>query len=176
LGGAFDAGVEGGCLIDCQPFAHDPDPSPMLLSIPDAVHHPNARRCRLILDAERLRPRPHSDTAIMLALTLVIEELHDADFLARYCVGFERFRDYLMGRDDGIAKDADWAARLSEIPADTIRDLARRMARDRNFITVNWSLQRAAFRAVVSDSVMAAWRVSRVSAYAVLADGPQSGA
>ena len=83
------------------------------------------------LDAEWLAPRPHSDTAIMLALahTLVVEELHDTEFLARYCVGFERFRDYLMGRDDGIAKDADWAARISEIPADTIRGLARRMAR-----------------------------------------------
>ena len=101
------------------------------------------------LDAQWLAPRPHSDTAIMLALahTLVAEKLHDADFLARYCVGFERFRDYLMGRDDGVArgvvKDADWAARSSEIPADTIRGLARRMAAARSFITVNWSLQRA---------------------------------
>ena len=51
------------------------------------------------LEAEWLAPRPHSDTAIMLALahTLVVEGLHDADFLARYCVGFERFRDYLLG-------------------------------------------------------------------------------
>jgi biotin/methionine sulfoxide reductase len=97
------------------------------------------------LEAEWLAPRPHSDTAIMLALahTLLAEELHDAEFLARYCVGFERFRDYLLGRDDGIAKDAAWAARLSEIPADTIRGLARRMAATRSFITVNWSLQRA---------------------------------
>src|ERR1019366_2970206 len=97
------------------------------------------------LEAEWLAPRPHSDTAIMLALahTLVAEELHDSEFLARYCAGFERFRDYLLGRDDGVAKDADWAARLSEIPADTIRGLARRMARERSFITVNWALQRA---------------------------------
>ena len=97
------------------------------------------------LDAEWLAPRPHSDTAIMLALahTLIVEELHDADFLARYCVGFERFRDYLIGDDDGVAKIADWAAGLSEIPADTIRGLARRMAASRSFITVNWSLQRA---------------------------------
>ena len=35
------------------------------------------------LDAEWIAPRPHSDTAIMLALahTLVVEELHDADFI-----------------------------------------------------------------------------------------------
>jgi biotin/methionine sulfoxide reductase len=97
------------------------------------------------LEAEWIAPRPHSDTAIMLGLahTLVIEELYDAEFLASHCVGFERFREYLLGRDDGIAKDAEWASRLSEIPAETIRTLARRMARERSFIIVNWSLQRA---------------------------------
>ena len=49
------------------------------------------------LDAEWIAPRPHSDTALMLALshTLIVEGLHDADFLARYCAGFNRFRDYL---------------------------------------------------------------------------------
>jgi biotin/methionine sulfoxide reductase len=97
------------------------------------------------LEAEWLAPRPNSDTAILLALahTLVKEGLHDEDFLARYCVGFDRFRDYLLGHADGVAKDADWAAHLSEVPADTIRSLARRMARSRTFITANWSLQRS---------------------------------
>jgi biotin/methionine sulfoxide reductase len=96
------------------------------------------------LDAEWIAPRPHSDTALMLALahTLIVEGLHDADFLARYCAGFSRFRDYLLGAEDGVAKTADWAAGLSEISADRIRGLARRMAGSRTFINVNWSLQR----------------------------------
>ncbi|HTY54037.1 MAG TPA: molybdopterin guanine dinucleotide-containing S/N-oxide reductase [Candidatus Binataceae bacterium] len=97
------------------------------------------------LDAEWLAPRPQSDTAILLGIahTLVAEELHDAEFLNRYCVGFERFRDYLFGRSDGIGKDADWASKLSEIPADAIRKLARAMAASRTFIIMNWSLQRS---------------------------------
>jgi biotin/methionine sulfoxide reductase len=96
------------------------------------------------LDAEWIAPRPHSDTALMLALahTLIVEGLHDADFLARYCNGFNRFRDYLLGLEDGVVKSADWAAGLSEIPAEQIRALARRMAASRTFINVNWSLQR----------------------------------
>ncbi len=96
------------------------------------------------LGAEWIAPRPNSDTAIMLGLThtLVSEGLHDADFVARYCAGFDRFRDYLFGSIDGVAKTAGWAAGLSEIPADTIRDLARRMSASRTFINVNWSLQR----------------------------------
>ena len=97
------------------------------------------------LGAEWLAPRPHSDTALMLAMahTLIAERLYDEGFLARYCVGFEHFRDYLLGVHDGIVKDSRWASALSEIPAETIVNLARRMARSRTFLIANWSLQRA---------------------------------
>jgi biotin/methionine sulfoxide reductase len=58
------------------------------------------------LDAQWLPVVPNSDTALMLALahTLVAEGLHDRAFLARYCVGFERFERYLRGADDGPAE------------------------------------------------------------------------
>ena len=97
------------------------------------------------LDAEWLAVRPNTDTALMLGLahTLLVEGLHDADFLARYCVGFERFRAYLLGENDGQPKNAAWAAAISEIPAERIQRLARRMAAVRTMITVSWSIQRA---------------------------------
>jgi biotin/methionine sulfoxide reductase len=97
------------------------------------------------LEAEWLRARPNTDTAIMLGLaqTLVAESLHDRAFLERYTVGFERFRAYLMGETDGLPKDAEWAARISELDAETIRSLARRMARSRTMITPSWSVQRS---------------------------------
>ena len=38
--GAFNALVEGGRVVACEPFAHDPAPSPMLAAIPDMVHSP----------------------------------------------------------------------------------------------------------------------------------------
>lgn len=89
--------------------------------------------------------RPNSDVAIMLGLahTLYTENLHDATFLGRYCVGFERVVPYLTGASDGQPKDADWAAALSEIPAGQIRSLARRMAAGRTLLGISWSLQRA---------------------------------
>ncbi|MCC6890429.1 MAG: molybdopterin guanine dinucleotide-containing S/N-oxide reductase [Hyphomicrobiales bacterium] len=97
------------------------------------------------LKAEWLPAAPGTDTAIMLGLahTLVAEGLHDAAFLNRYTVGFDRFRRYLMGDDDGEPKDAEWAARISGLDSVTIRALARRMAATRTFITTTWSLQRA---------------------------------
>ena len=95
--------------------------------------------------AEWLAAIPNTDTAIMLALahTLVVENLHDQAFLDTYCVGFEQFLPYLMGETDGQPKNADWAESICGVPADTIRDLARRMANSRTMISVSWSIQRA---------------------------------
>jgi biotin/methionine sulfoxide reductase len=97
------------------------------------------------LGAEWISPVPNTDTALMLALahTLVVEDLYDKEFLQKYCVGFERFLPYLMGTRDGQPKDASWAEQISEVPAEIIRNLARRMARQRTMISVSWSLQRA---------------------------------
>jgi biotin/methionine sulfoxide reductase len=97
------------------------------------------------LDAQWLAARPGSDTAIMLALihTLVTEGLHDRAFLASHTTGFDRFADYVLGVSDSVPKSADWASAHCELPADAIRALARRMAANRTFLIVNWSLQRS---------------------------------
>ena len=97
------------------------------------------------LRAEWLTPRPNTDVALMLGLahTLVKEGLADNAFLTRYCVGFDRFRPYLMGESDGQPKDAQWAADITGLKAETITTLARRMAAKRTLITIAWSLQRA---------------------------------
>jgi biotin/methionine sulfoxide reductase len=98
-----------------------------------------------VLEAQWLAIRPNTDTAFMLALahTLVTENLHDEAFLQTYCTGFDRFLPYLLGQTDGQPKDASWAAAITEIPADAIRALARRMAASRTMISVSWSIQRA---------------------------------
>ena len=96
------------------------------------------------LDAEWLPVRPNTDVALMLGLAHVLlsEDLHDKGFLARCCVGFEKFEAYLTGKTDGLPKSADWAAEITGIAPDAIAGLARRMARARTMINTNWSLQR----------------------------------
>jgi biotin/methionine sulfoxide reductase len=86
-----------------------------------------------------------TDVALMLGLahTLLVEELWDREFVARYCEGFEHFERYLLGRDDGTPKDASWAADITGIPSGVIRDLAHRLPRGRTLIGVSHSLQRA---------------------------------
>lgn len=96
------------------------------------------------VEAEWLAQRPSTDVALMLALAHVLlsEGRHDSAFLDRYTVGFDRFAAYLRGQTDGVAKTADWAAAICDMPAETIRDLARRMATHRTMISVSWSLTR----------------------------------
>ena len=97
------------------------------------------------IGAEWLALRPNTDVALMLGLAHTLEtgNLVDHGFLASHCTGYARFRDYLTGGVDGQPKDADWAAAISGVDADSIRALARRMGRSRTMISTNWSLQRA---------------------------------
>jgi biotin/methionine sulfoxide reductase len=89
--------------------------------------------------------RPGTDVALMLGLahTLVTEGRHDRAFLHRYCVGWEPFEAYLLGRSDGRPKDASWASDICGLPADEIVGLARRAVGRRTLITCSQSLQRA---------------------------------
>ena len=89
--------------------------------------------------------RPNTDTAVMLALShdLIVTGRHDEAFLAKYCTGFERWRDYLMGADDGIIKSIEWAASIAQVPAERLRALASDLAGTRSFVNVAWSLQRS---------------------------------
>jgi thiosulfate reductase/polysulfide reductase chain A len=70
--------------------------------------------------------RPGTDGSMALAMCKVIidDGLYDKDFVARYCEGFEGFRDHL--NEKGYTPE--WAAPICGIPADTITRLAREFA------------------------------------------------
>jgi len=99
------------------------------------------------LNTERIAIRPNTDTALMLGLAHVLytEKLHDQDYLDKYTVGFDKFADYLTGKSDGQPKSPEWAAPITDISADAIRNLARRMAKNRaqTALMGGYSLQRA---------------------------------
>lgn len=97
--------------------------------------------------ADWLAIRPGTDTAMMLGLAYVleIEGLVNRDFITNNTVGYEIFREYLMGSSDGTAKTPQWAAELCGIEASTLEALARKMSGSRTLITVSWSLQRAEY-------------------------------
>lgn len=106
----------------------------------DPVNSDSARA----LGAEWISLRPYTDSAMMLGIahTLLSEKLHDTDFLKNYAVGFDKFASYLLGKDDGVIKDAAWAADICGVEASTIQQLARDMAKNRTMLMGGWGIQR----------------------------------
>jgi len=91
--------------------------------------------------------RPGTDHAMFLAMayTLFKEDLYDKDFVARYVepVGFEKWRNYVLGVDDGVEKTPEWAENKCAVPAETIRELARLVAtRKPAWLWCNWGVSR----------------------------------
>jgi anaerobic selenocysteine-containing dehydrogenase len=86
-----------------------------------------------------LQPRPGSDAALALGMMHVIikENLHDADFIRDYTLGFEELR----GRAEQYPPER--VAALTDIPTDVIEEFARLYARLRpSFIYVGPGCQR----------------------------------
>ncbi len=77
-----------------------------------------------------LAPRPGTDAALAAAIAYVWirEDLYDKEYVSKRTYRFEKWREYLLGDDDGIAKTPEWAEKESRIPAREIRALARQWA------------------------------------------------
>ncbi len=73
---------------------------------------------------------PGTDGAMLLAMAYVIiqENLYDQQFLSKYTLGFDKFKDYITGIEDGVAKTPAWAEALTGVPKTTIEKLARQYA------------------------------------------------
>ncbi|QBF31367.1 molybdopterin-dependent oxidoreductase [Thalassococcus sp. S3] len=97
------------------------------------------------LRAQWLKIIPNTDTALFLAMSNHVyrKGTYDKDFLETYTVGWERFIDYLEGKDDGVPKTPEWAAKITGINAKRIRALADRCARTRTQFAGSWAIQRA---------------------------------
>ena len=78
-----------------------------------------AKRC----NAQWVPIRPGTDGALALSMISVMidEELHDEHFAEKWCHGFEKLRSYVQHFPPEVA------AEITGVPAQTIRDLARRI-------------------------------------------------
>lgn len=108
------------------------------------------------LDAEWVRIIPNTDIALFLGMAHHVLEkgLEDRDYLTKYTVGADRWIAYVKGEDDGTPKTPDWAAAITGIPADKIREMAELFASSRTQFAGAWSLQRAHHGELVHHAII----------------------
>ncbi len=90
--------------------------------------------------------RPTTDSALLdaMAYVMITENIHDQEFLDKYCLGFDEehmpldipkgnsFKSYVLGRsDDKTPKTPTWAEQITGIPKEIIIQLAREYATNR---------------------------------------------
>ena len=75
-------------------------------------------------------PRPDSGNAMACAIAFVwiTEDLYDKEYIETRTVGFDKWKDYILGKEDGIPKTPEWAERETTIPAREIKAFAREWA------------------------------------------------
>jgi len=73
---------------------------------------------------------PGTDTAMMISMAYVMikENIHDTAFLDTYTTGFDLFKDYVMGIEDGVEKTPVWAESITGVNAKIIEQLAEEYA------------------------------------------------
>ena len=70
---------------------------------------------------------PNTDAALQLAIAYIwiSEGTYDKKYVETHTYGFEEFEKYVMGKEDGVPKTPEWAAKKCGVPEWTIKALAR---------------------------------------------------
>lgn len=89
-----------------------------------------------LLGGKWIAPRPGSDPALAQAIAHVwiTEGLYDKQYVATRTTGFDEWAAHVLGDDDGIPKDPEWAEGETGVPARDIRALAREWGRRKTYL------------------------------------------
>src|SRR3981189_2539348 len=68
-------------------------------------------------------PRPTTSVAMAMAIAYVWvkEGLYHKDYVETHTVGFDKWKDYLLGVEDGIPKTPEWQEKENGVPAEDVR-------------------------------------------------------
>lgn len=97
------------------------------------------------LKADLIQPRPNTDVAMMLGMAshLIDKKKVNYEFLDNYTTGFDKFKAYLDGEEDGVKKDVKWASDICGVSEKVIKKLAETLYDNPTMIMSGWGMQRA---------------------------------
>ncbi|MGD8110474.1 trimethylamine-N-oxide reductase 2 [Vibrio sp. TRT 17S01] len=95
-------------------------------------------------NAQWIAPHPMTDVAMMMGIahTLIKQGKHDVEFINKYTIGYEKFETYLLGKEDGVEKTAQWASDICGVPTKQIELLADIFSKNRTMLMAGWGMQR----------------------------------
>ncbi|MFQ6121450.1 MAG: molybdopterin-dependent oxidoreductase [Dehalococcoidales bacterium] len=89
-----------------------------------------------LLGGKWFAPRPATGNALALAIAYVwiTEDLYDKEYVAKRTTGFDEWKDYILGKEDGIPKTPEWQENEAGIPAKDVRALAREWGTKKTYL------------------------------------------
>ncbi len=88
------------------------------------------------LGGKWIAPKPGTDPALAQALCYVwiTEDLYDKEYVEKRTVGFDQWKDYILGQTDGTPKTPEWQEAETGVPAREVRALAREWGRKKTYL------------------------------------------
>ena len=73
---------------------------------------------------------PNTDAALYLAIAYywIKNDTYEKEYVETHVIGFDKFKAYIMGEEDGVPKTPQWASKKTGIPSRVIKALARAWA------------------------------------------------
>src|SRR3990172_1664566 len=106
------------------------------LGIPTVHIEPYYNHTAAFMRGKWIAPRPGTDAALALSIAQVwiAEGLYDKCFVAERTVGFDAWKRYIRGEDDGVPKTPEWQQAETGVPAREARALAREWGTKRTYL------------------------------------------
>jgi trimethylamine-N-oxide reductase (cytochrome c) len=72
--------------------------------------------------------------SLAIAYVWITEDLYDKEYVATRTTGFDKWKDYILGKEDGTPKTPEWQEGETGVPAKDVRALAREWGTKKTYL------------------------------------------
>ena len=106
------------------------------LGIPVVHIDPYLNSTAAFMGGRWIAPRPGTDAAMALAIAYVWLKtgLYDKDYVEKRTSGLDKWKEYIFGETDGVAKTPEWQEAITGVEARTVRALAEEWGKRKTYL------------------------------------------